>query len=872
MPKDKNKTGVNPEDKNSSEEEELLLKEKKKKEQMMLDLQYRNTIANRIAEVEPPKVQAKEKDEYKPAVKESFLRSLGHKLYSGLCAISAATIGGLTWLFTAPFTRREKEIKSVVTTTDPAFIPGTKKGKFDMTLPADENQEILDDKRRIPLIFEEPILEDTDAKPTISFNFSQDTEGRSTDIGNAHGSVTIKYTKKDPVSGKLQRYKASFGFAGKEGFGTATTGFAQAQNGMLIPGHIRNDKDFASTIGVEFEVSNKQINQVILAAQQFEKGGYNMFERNCCTFVHDMGVAAGLGDDVDKFMQITDVEIGKLSLAVPGAGLISFIGAPAVSRIGRTTLIDMKDKIDYSYQQYGKKGLNTQDIENLSKMRLNIRMRGYMPSKTAENIRKLKNVKLISNGYATQNIKLSRAAERSNNAIANLKKTLKNEIKDKRLIESVNNTLNEFSEGIKEYNNEMQLISGFKRTAKDKQNVMTNEEKISGLEKMAEKIRGLKEKLNDMYQKNFGENKALNIAFHKVYAGFEHCQSVIDKTYNDVIKDRTLSIDKKSQNYYDNDKYKGLIDYSRDSSEAIKTFQYGSFTLKNERGEKETDVSVAEYVANIRTFGSFDMYMKYKRLESNGERTPSEEKEFNMLKERSTAISEFKKAEESFLSNRKFTTEDYKFAIVDLRLAEMKSNYKYDQEKTPMKISEVYQTIAMERAFPGLKNELKKLNVAQIANHPEEFKKVINNFLTNKLEDKSNKELNKLQEAMIETTVELNPVKITKDNVGKYQKDIFYKSHNLIMDCFKKVYLKSIMTELVHDKVANMAKDEKAAKAEELLNGMKLGELDFDKDPSFASMRRAASKNLGVEFDRPENVPQKIEPTVPEKDVVKVMS
>lgn len=897
-------------------------KESEEDDLWSLDLQQSSIVNNRIADVVPEKIQKKQaqkkapdkkapdkkadkdkKEEYKPVEEKSFWGALRHGMYTALCAISTVTIGGLGWLVTAPFTTRTSKIKSVTTTKDASFIPGTKNEKFDMTLPKDDNQPILNDKRRVPLVYEEEIAEDPNLKPTISFNFSQDVEGKSVDGDGSHASVTIKYTKKNPISGKMQRYKASFGFYSKGGFRDKTISYAIGQNGMYIPGQLKNDSVFKGDVGIEYEVTNKQINKVILAAQQYEEGGYNIVERNCTTFAHDMGIAAGV--DVDSFMKLQDLDSSLGSKATMGVmGIGTFFGGPIMSRLGRNAMIDKAGKEDYSYQQFGKKMLNTQDIKRLDKRSLNLRLKGYLPSATAENLRRIQGGKLKSEHFGLSryknysnrfggNSRVAKMTSLATDEAKELRKDITKNYKNGGIGKDMNKALNSISKDISDFKVNMNLLLKGKKASKNNNDFedMSFQEKLEAASDLTKKLTESKNRLNDFYKNHLNNDPIYNIRMQHIYSMFEHFQTIVNDEYVALKHSPDLNVVKGESSYFDNEKYKDLIDFERDSSTAIKNFQYGSAYLKPKTGQTDDveKLSVPLYVAAVKTFGSVDNYLKYQALKEKSkniekakeeqakaaknakkgnkekkieELTPKEQQALHELQKRDVALTEFQSAEVSFLSDRKFSEADYQFAMIDLPLAEMKSQYKY-ATLSPMKVSETYQSIALERVFPGLKNELKNLGIDKITSDPAAFKDTLNNFLKSRFEDKNNKELSKLQGSMISFVTKKNPVKVTQANYAEFTQDILYKSHRLISDTFKNVYLKTVLTELVNDKVANMKDLDDAARAERAKNMLKtidVKDMNFDSDERFASFRDAVHKNLGVDFGVVHNGLQEIDP------------
>jgi len=353
-------------------------------------------LARLQANISPSKMIAKQND-FVPKPSNEMLSSgkKKHQAFSVLYATAGTVLGGATYILGAPFHANFK--KPVIQPLSKNHIPGYSKDTFFKDINPDEEpdgQDLITDVRRIPLVYETMIPEDPNQGPTISLNICQDVEGetRSVVYGKdangekgaqmGHGFVSLCYSKKDPLSGQLRRYKTTFGFYPKGGFVGPNHQAAMLMEGRHIPGQIVNDDGHAFSISETHPITNKQFNKIILAAQNYADEGYNYVARNCSTFVHDMAELAGV--DVSKTFHQADLTSNFM-----GAPLTFFgtFGGKIMHKFSDNDYKNKAGKNDLDYSRFGHKMVTDNEMKLLEKDQFNMRLIGYSPSHVASSMR-----------------------------------------------------------------------------------------------------------------------------------------------------------------------------------------------------------------------------------------------------------------------------------------------------------------------------------------------------------------------------------------------------------------------------------------------------------------------------------------------------
>ena len=288
---------------------------------------------------------------------------------------------------------------------DAEHVPGMREERY----REPEAGEIITDKRRIPLVWEKVIPGDPSQPFTLTFEVDQPFEGQDYSSDSAfekvgHTFLTLRYSKKDPFTGQMRRYKTSFGFYPKNPDSYLQSRIQQAGASTIgAPqiGLIRNDDGHAVSVGAAVEITPEQFNDIIRFTGEYEKGGYNMVTRNCTTFAVDAIKHAGISMPQLEGVKPTDFVHKGISWQA-GAHAVGdmFAGMVLEKELVKNVMADAaqtKDTTQYTHLQQNI--ASKQDLEHVLSADLNQRLRGYNPGQAGEVIRGSYGFKLHSKKY-----------------------------------------------------------------------------------------------------------------------------------------------------------------------------------------------------------------------------------------------------------------------------------------------------------------------------------------------------------------------------------------------------------------------------------------------------------------------------------------
>ncbi len=801
---------------------------------------------------------------------KSLWGTIKHGLFTGLAALSAATVGGFFWLVSYPFTRTDKykqrlHGKDEVNDTD--IIPGTKNKEKFYTPDVDggrDDQDVLDDNRRIPLVFEREIFEDVNAAPTVTFNFQQGREGDTSSFTSAlpsafrnglkvgHASITMKYTRKDPLTGQPKRYQTSFGFAANVPPSVAN-GIAQQVTDTYVPGVMTDDFNNPMTIGKEYTINNKTINKLILKAQSFEKGGYQVIKRNCAAFAAEMAETAGIPEEErNKIFQKTDFKIDPGIVAGVG-GVAAFIAAPALVRIGKAQAMSLAGQVNPSWGRFGQSWLPMEDANRIENTEFNTRLYGYAPSQGGEALRQIRGVGLHSDSYgndilskkvkkkgnekptAEENMRLrfDKIVKRFNKEINSLTKTLHSHFKNDPVNKDVITLLRNFSA----------LYSYETGTSGDMFTANTLREKRNACKELCANIdrfcnEGLNRKYLDHYEGADAVDPKVNIAFQHVASLFSNMKSLVMQQ-DQILRGNLYYYGYNNLPESPDADYGEFIDMSRDSADFLKPFVF-QYTKMEKDPVGLSCAGLSEVGAGLLTFGDLNTFFKYKELLGKENLTRQEKKLFNKLNLRGGTLQNFKNVQLNYAGGRHFDKSDYKLAMVDLPEAIKTSGIKFTGASRDAGSPEkAYQMIALERIFGGMKkaiyDEVKRQGATL-----DSVKSVISNHIATKMRE-NRAEYNLLAGVCIDECVrQARSKEVAPSELENYKEGILEKTNDMIMHALKFSYLNPLLERL-----------ESACYKDPTLNvnKIKVGELTKLKLESseFSEVHRETHKQLGIQ-------------------------
>ena len=288
-------------------------------------------------------------------------------------------------------------------------IPGWDGEKFEKSEPQN-NDEINVDLRKVPAVWSYPIAskaaepnssgDQNDPRqrekpldPVVSVMVDQPKEGSAeTFNGNemGHTLLGIEYSRFSKITNRYERYMIKYGFYPAGGFGGMSAGMMMVSRDAVVPGQLYNDYNHKYTISRRFPAKPAQVNAIFRASETYADRGYGFYNRNCTTFVKDMVQNVG--------------HITKLAPAIFQQDAVQFtafhnlgmFGAKAVhlnAKAGlENTLIDMGQREDLTYENFGNKRATQRDFRNYQKsLDHDITIQKYteIPAMVGENLRRV---------------------------------------------------------------------------------------------------------------------------------------------------------------------------------------------------------------------------------------------------------------------------------------------------------------------------------------------------------------------------------------------------------------------------------------------------------------------------------------------------
>lgn len=239
-------------------------------------------------------------------------------------------------------------------------IEAVKSGKPD--------QPVNEDTSRVPMNWAVETAEDPNLEPTVTVGATgKANEDQTEFIEGNHTWMRLNYTKQDPRTGKNIRNRVEVGYGPRGGFtmqdskGGAFNGASQIADGALMPGALWDERGHSFAAAKTYRASNRQINQILLEAERYPAGGFNLISRNCTTFVAEVTQNAGV--NTSDILQKVPMRLGAKYLAVPLLSLLS----PATKMLAGAHGTSKSGQDDLSFQRYGEKQVTEEELEQMGK-------------------------------------------------------------------------------------------------------------------------------------------------------------------------------------------------------------------------------------------------------------------------------------------------------------------------------------------------------------------------------------------------------------------------------------------------------------------------------------------------------------------------
>ena len=241
-----------------------------------------------------------------------------------------------------------------------------------------------------PLAWRQPTIGsgDENQPPELGIHIKQQEKGKASEAGSpnvkSHSFLSLEFSKKSRSRGRVQRYRTVFGFYP---VGKLDTIGSTAQGGTK-PGQLEDNESHPADVSRSYRISFGQLNKIARRAGKYADGGYNLYSRNCTTFVADMVGEAGLSADTvgNIFNKDEKWDLGVVKTV--GSYMLRGVGA-----LFNTDSFsgDMRGRIGKKDIRYGvnRDLVTEEDMRRYDQTRKRggVEARGYAPSSTGERMR-----------------------------------------------------------------------------------------------------------------------------------------------------------------------------------------------------------------------------------------------------------------------------------------------------------------------------------------------------------------------------------------------------------------------------------------------------------------------------------------------------
>ena len=340
----------------------------------------------------------------KNAKKPSFWRKMGAYTAWGMGKL----LGTALQVITLGHYRRAKaavrfataDTKNWQVIKDTKSIPGWDGAKY-----KSKDKDVIADFRRVPTVWSQLTAakaadtvqsedgeEEKPLDPTVSIMIEQPKSGSAQAMNSremGHAFLGIEYSRRSAVSNRYERYKLEYGFYPAGGFSNVSSSMMLMLHNAIVPGQLADDSGHKYDVSRTYPAKPEQVSAILNASEKYAEGGYGFYDRNCTTFVKQMVVdTAHLATGGDIFQQ-SEVEYSHLA----NFGLFGASAFDSNSKAGeKNTLMDLAEKDDQTYQNYGNKRVTMKDMGNYfasQKKSGHIINKTFIPGETAERMRRM---------------------------------------------------------------------------------------------------------------------------------------------------------------------------------------------------------------------------------------------------------------------------------------------------------------------------------------------------------------------------------------------------------------------------------------------------------------------------------------------------
>lgn len=275
-------------------------------------------------------------------------------------------------------------------------IPGWNGRKFDPN--ADKGKDVIADFRRVPTVWSHLTAEkaeDENGKPLdpkISIMISQPKAGSNKTMQGrnvGHAMLGIEYSRFSRMTGRYERYDLQYGFYPSANYADRpSTIMMGLYKDAVVPGQLKDDAGHKYDISRTYPAKQRQVNEIFKASEKYADKGYQIYNRNCTTFVKEMVVDhahLAISDDVFKMTEVRKSSMGNLGLF--GASSVTSNAMAGASNI----FMDNRKTYDPTYSGFGNKQATQEEFTRYQESLKNEGAHSHMtysPAQTGENLRR----------------------------------------------------------------------------------------------------------------------------------------------------------------------------------------------------------------------------------------------------------------------------------------------------------------------------------------------------------------------------------------------------------------------------------------------------------------------------------------------------
>ena len=263
---------------------------------------------------------------------------------------------------------------------------------------ADKGKDVVADFRRVPTVWSQLTAEKAEDEhgkpldPKISIYISQPKTGSAKTMQGrsvGHAMLGIEYSRFSRITDRYERYDLQYGFYPAADYAEKpSTIMMGLYKDVVVPGELKDDAGKKYDISRTYPAKQRQVNEIFKASEKYADKGYQIYNRNCTTFVKEMVVDhahLAISDDIFKMTEVRKSSMGNLGLF--GASSVTSNAMAGASNI----FMDNRKKDDPTYYGFGNKQATQEDFTRYKESLKNegdYSHRTYSPAQTGENMRR----------------------------------------------------------------------------------------------------------------------------------------------------------------------------------------------------------------------------------------------------------------------------------------------------------------------------------------------------------------------------------------------------------------------------------------------------------------------------------------------------